>query len=50
MSQDDKRAFKALKKIESVPVEGKFIMKMAMEFMEAEVKRLVGGRSCSLQR
>jgi hypothetical protein len=29
---------------------GKFSMQMAMECVEEKVKRLVGGRSCSLER
>jgi hypothetical protein len=38
-----------LKQIVLVPVEGKFSMQMAMECVVEKVKRLVGGRSCSLQ-
>jgi hypothetical protein len=49
LSQDDKWAFKTLKKIDLILVEENVSMQMAMEFVATEVKRMVGGRNCSLQ-
>jgi hypothetical protein len=50
MSQEDKWAFKALKQIDSISVEENVSMQMAKKSVAAEVKGLVGGRNCSLQR
>jgi len=50
MSQDDNWEFKALKKIDSIPVEGKLNIFFFKQKTAYEIKRLVSGRSCSLQR
>ena len=49
LSQDDKWEFKDLKKLDLIPVEENFSMKMAIDSVVVEVKRMVGGRNCSLQ-